>query len=136
MREFFNGWRRKVGCVVLVMACGLTSAWVRSKHTQDAVCFRLANRGQVLYSASGSIYYWTVPFSQVTPTEWPQWHRSLPSNLAYDGRLQVYDYLKPIRAMAFPYWPLTIPLTLLSAYLILWKPRPKPKPAAGSVTDA
>lgn len=32
------------------------------------------------------------------------------------------------RATAIPYWILTVPLTLLAAYLILWKP-PKPFPS-------
>lgn len=36
MRAFFKGWRQKVGCVVLVMACATGAAWVRSLFYLDS----------------------------------------------------------------------------------------------------
>jgi len=38
MREFFHGWRRKIGVVTLVMACVLMVGWVRSPETCDLLC--------------------------------------------------------------------------------------------------
>jgi hypothetical protein len=37
MREFFRGWRRKVGCVTLLLACMFTTCWVRSLTKWDEV---------------------------------------------------------------------------------------------------
>jgi len=35
MGDFFKGWRRKAGCVTLVMACTFAAAWVRSFIVED-----------------------------------------------------------------------------------------------------
>ncbi|MDB5345252.1 MAG: hypothetical protein JWP89_3629 [Schlesneria sp.] len=42
MREFFRGWRRKVGVVTLAMACALAILWGRSLIYGDSVT---VNRG-------------------------------------------------------------------------------------------
>ena len=41
-----------------------------------------------------------------------------------------YDEVE-FREWSIPYWSIAAPLTLLSASLILWKPRPKPKDILG-----
>lgn len=35
MREFLKGWRRKAGCVTLVVALGLMTVWMRSHYFVD-----------------------------------------------------------------------------------------------------
>src|SRR5690242_1489835 len=35
MREFFKGWRRKVGCALLLMACVFMVAWVQNRFYAD-----------------------------------------------------------------------------------------------------
>lgn len=40
MREFLHGWRRKVGCVTLLMACIVMGLWVRSRFYDDDFRFR------------------------------------------------------------------------------------------------
>ena len=35
MREFFRGWKRKLGVVSLVMACVFMAGWVRSSLLTD-----------------------------------------------------------------------------------------------------
>src|SRR5438105_3724804 len=35
MRDFFKGWRRKIGVLTLVMACVCMAAWVRSYSAED-----------------------------------------------------------------------------------------------------
>lgn len=82
MREFFNGWRRKVGCVALMVACWLMSLCLAQ---------RLNYPGGV--DAAGD-----------------------------DPGAQLF-------ALAFP-------LTLLSTYLILWKPRAKLKNAVAELSQA
>src|SRR5947209_2489025 len=37
MNNFFHGWRRRAGCVTLVMACVFMAGWVRSFKTADLV---------------------------------------------------------------------------------------------------
>ena len=53
MREFFKGWRRKAGCVTLVMVLLLTSAWIRSYVAGDVlrVEFRDSPRKALSYYA-------------------------------------------------------------------------------------
>ncbi len=43
MREFFRGWRRKLGCVTLALACIVTTLWVRSLSRVDDVFFPFGN---------------------------------------------------------------------------------------------
>lgn len=42
MREFFRGWRRKVGCLLLVMACLFMGLRVRSRFYEDDLRFRMS----------------------------------------------------------------------------------------------
>lgn len=53
MREFFKPWRRKLGVLVLVLACVLMAGWARSQRMIDELSvdvfghqhsFRFANR--------------------------------------------------------------------------------------------
>lgn len=37
MKEFFDGWRRKVGVASLAMACALMAMWLRSMVVSDLV---------------------------------------------------------------------------------------------------
>lgn len=41
MSEFFRGWRRKIGVVILVTACLLAMGWVRSLVIGDQVAFEI-----------------------------------------------------------------------------------------------
>lgn len=159
MREFFHGWRRKAGCVALVMACVLTTGWIRSQREFD--CFALTDNSWVhiiVQSAGGrltlffnslnsapAVYWWHGELSRdaepIDPMEDCvgcdiEWRRDWTGFTAVS--YSVKDGAEIIRTLSFifPYWSVVLPLTLLSAYLILWKTRKKPKPAAGSVTNA
>src|SRR5580698_5128736 len=48
MREFFRGWKRKVGVVTLLMACVLTVGWMRSWTITDWYIIR--GRDNALHS--------------------------------------------------------------------------------------
>ena len=41
MKEFFRGWRRKVGVVTLLMACVAMGGWVRSLYFIDSMAITL-----------------------------------------------------------------------------------------------
>ena len=125
MREFFNGWRRKVGCVLLVMALAVTGAWIRSVVVADTFLFAIGNQQYMAFSCDGTVEWFSWP---VAPSVGPQFiTRSVSlfdakfgwETLGLHGaRLHHHD-------STIEYWMLSPPLTLLSAYLILWKPRPK-----------
>jgi hypothetical protein len=67
-----------------------------------------------------------------------------PNNHTYDWRVELgifkiyrcHSVLRSMIAWEFSYWTLFPLLTLLSAYLILWKPRQTLKPDAESATNA
>lgn len=147
MRELFRGWRRKVGCMTLVMALVLAGIWVRSFNTFDIlVC--PARQQTTLVSGNGSIVWAKAWIAKDTkPFQLPKW-KAMPSKSQLffsDPALNInwircrfgsgYEYTDaPIRQISssywiFPFWSIVMPLTLLSAYLLLSKPRVA-KPAA------
>lgn len=136
MSEYFRGWRRKCGCVTLVLACAAAVGWVRSQAIIDIMIFRTGRHwvnaigsvenklfvGESLDSASARdrFEYLRVPtsvslFNQQT-YEW-YWHY---------GGFGVYESSELQSAGRFftiPYWSLVLPLTALSAWLLLSKQR-------------
>ena len=107
--EFFKGWRRKAGLVTLAMACVLAVAWMRSYVIEDRIVLSTTP------GASGQ-------------------HAPGAANMiaSRQGKLWLYHWMAAgLEEFAVPYWSLVLPLTLLSAWLILAKPR-KAKAATGS----
>ena len=151
MREFFRGWRRKAGCVTLVMATVLWAAWVRSLGGLDVTIFNNATTalasmpntvGLIIVNdgkSVGTSYFYENPLFY-EGTEW-SWHfcgfgigklkhTVLMAHIANDGTL-VHHNIPPVifaGLYTIPYWSVVIPLTLLSAYLLLWKPRKRTGP--------
>lgn len=41
MSEYFRGWRRKTGLVALLIACAMTSGWLRSRVKFDLFAFEI-----------------------------------------------------------------------------------------------
>jgi hypothetical protein len=114
MHTFFHGWRRKTGCVVLVVAIALTGCYVRSLRTVDAFAVVVANRQQLIFSTHGQIVWltWSPEMPQL-PTNWS----------SYDIDFEDDDTAPDDSDWSVSHWLVIAPLTLLSAYLILWKPR-------------
>jgi len=108
MREFFKGWRRKLGVLTLVIALSLTGMWGRSIV--------------IFYGDGLSV----TPFDEVYFFIGIRQHR-----LATYGSHIIWTGYNP-DARTGQTWDVTfpaiiIPLTLLSAYLLLSTPR-KPVP--------
>jgi hypothetical protein len=129
MREFFRGWRRKVGCMTLVMACVVMGGWLRSLACLDE--FWLEGLGQYheLILTDGSVHWivrdgmWNLDCSWTTYASHDRQART--KILEYLIRSEQYG-LNPDHHTSiwhFTILPVAIPLTLLSAYLILWEPR-------------
>ena len=145
MREFFRGWRRKVGCVTLLMACVLMGGWIRSLRVHDQLIVPRGDSVHIFASQNGMLGWArisqllaTIPFSWTSTTltgtmedSWDdaevhwRWHCC-----GFDigaatltAKSSIWGIKMEVEQWGVPYWSLTIPLTLLSAYLMLWKPR-------------
>jgi len=99
MLAFFHGWRRKMGVATLVFGCVFMALWVRSYAVFDSYEYRSNTH---LDSNAGAL-------SCVTDLY----------------RYQLATRPSPIVHWNIPYWSIVLPLTLLSAYLLLSKPRSK-----------
>jgi len=99
---YFKPWRRKIGMITLVLACLSAAGWARSISVEDVFSFG----GRQLRSHSGLIEEFV------------------------DTSIDLTDFFGQIRTTRVrvtywrvPYWSIVVPLTLLSAYLLLSKPR-------------
>ena len=157
MLTFFHGWRRKAGCVALVMACAVIGMWGRSQFYSDMVMSRVSghdaveivlhehfvcwnwiwdgekgpkrrfvkdSRGRIQATVSYLIdpkltVDWDIGSDQRPPM--PDASYSLNWIQFRLGLLSVDP--GEIRILTVPYWSVVWPLTLLSGFLILWKPR-------------
>lgn len=160
MREFFHGWRRKAGVVTLVMAMLLFGVWMRSYSVWDSIPIKDGISLHFIQSIHGGVC-WTrhVPSpsnsqmysSQNIPIRWTaqdadkshlhrywlqldvEWQRNwcrfhfAATTIGNPNDKTRHD------TWIIPYWSLVAPPTLLSAYLILWKPRSKPKNTAAEL---
>ncbi len=123
--EFFKGWRRKAGLVTLAMACVLMVGWMRSYLIIDAVSLGAVKQGQSLMSKGGRLGLTDQWFYDKDQLYWK-------SFTIAQARIMFPIHGGPdIRFWVVPYWSLVLPLTLLSAWLILAKPR-KAKAATGN----
>ena len=97
MREFFHGWRWTAGCVTLVMACVFMGACLKQRVERRS----------------------TLADFQV---RYPNHHLDEDGNTVFkiDGLSE--DFVYPKLSWA-PDLCVAVPLTLLSADLLLWKPR-------------
>lgn len=117
-----------------MLACALAGLWIRSVDTLDGVSFDLGSRGHAIASMHhGMIWYgwdnsavlvnWRIRSQHVDETDFRD--KSL-SVIARDWT--VYHRLENpeanTRVWSVPYWRIVVPLTLISASLILWKRRP------------
>ena len=145
MREFFRGWRRKCAVVTLLMACVFAAAWVRSLSTSDAILIpRTKSEFIRLDSRSGRFSWNKVYNAQVTiPKIIWRADAIVPTDedVVFDHSHYIYEWRwlwgtidvgrvhSPgdgrVRAkyVILPYWFITIPLALISAFLLLSRPR-------------
>jgi hypothetical protein len=97
MGEFFRGWRRKVGVVTLMVACMFMAMWVRGMSIWPAgEGFELR-----MELREAGIDFGLVHVHHLDATSW-------------NGSAMAFD---------IPYASIVIPLTLLSGYLLIIRPR-------------
>jgi hypothetical protein len=146
MWSYFRGWKHKLGVVMLLMACVSVGAWIRSLTDLDALIRLNAHDTHVVLSAEGT-FNWERMSPIVTPraSRWMYRHDSSNINegfdvpmgflgLGFDFRTQsdlvttagTAPYILESETWQIPYWSIVIPLTLISAWCLLTKPRTKP----------
>ena len=141
MHEFFQGWRRKAGLATLVMALVLTVAWMRSFVITDDLYLEFGKATHRVHSLHGCLC-WIMGNGQQSPMSF-QWSSGPPNphsepwdDIGYykgtwrlagvtigTGQMQLDFGWSKVNVVVAPYWSLVLPLTLLSAWLILRKTR-------------
>lgn len=121
MHEFFHGWRRKLGTVVLGIALVSSTAWTRSylkpaQHSLGSVFVWSVNGTVTLGRIVSQREYVTPGFIQDSTWNWAGF--TVGTYHQFYGRIEIIS-----EQLIAPYWSITTPMTLLSAYLLLWKPR-------------
>lgn len=156
MREFFRGWRRKAGCLTLVLACVLAAGWIRSYAHIDNLLLITDQTLNGVLSINGATTWgtnWMTDGSKQQFDTWLKWKTapvtplmnvSTPDGTTYHwkyslGGFQLYRYdwsrfNQSGMACTLPYWSIVIPLTLLSAWLLLSKQREAVSTARGEAT--
>jgi len=140
MGEFFKGWRRKAGCVILLVTFLFMVGWIRSLFWVDIVdlekCCWLGVLQTKVRLVSGSQLFALHGYDD---TSWkmitiPDGRRFEVSNRFFDWssregcNLQIMSNSKNMHPLVIQYWMPVLPLTLISAYLLLSKQRvAKPK---------
>ncbi|MBC8116025.1 MAG: hypothetical protein H7062_16685 [Candidatus Saccharimonas sp.] len=158
MGEFFKGWRRKAGLVTLAMALLFTIALMRSYVVSDTFYVSSGQTLHQLTSFAGALT-WTRSGGEdeTVPIQWQtnQISETFPSPWGWHGREVKYEwqwrgagfsigafsydaggYASWLRVdvLTISYSSLVLPLTLLSAWLILGKPQ-KAKTVAAAARD-
>lgn len=121
MSTFFHGWRRKLGCALLAMACVFTVLWVRSCIVIDNFAVRIGDRRLQVALHQGGAYLEVLDlstFGQLRGAPQYSW-RVRPADPSI--RSESWKLQGPIKCVPFRQFVLV--LGSLAAYLILWKPR-------------
>jgi len=142
MREFFRGWRRKTGCVTLLVACLLTGGWVRSLTRHDGINYRTGQQSdQRLISFQSAVHWCWLEGSadlHLFPTiDWYSFPHATNLMVNHPQRTWRWSYAgfgmhdftyagnATFTVLVIPYWSIVLPLIVLSAWLLFSKSRPQ-----------
>jgi len=79
MREFFRGWKRKLGVLTLLMALVAMAGWVRSLNIGDQ--FRIpsdnATHRFIVSQHEGLVWHYTQETGQIRLTRARKWYRPI-----------------------------------------------------------
>jgi hypothetical protein len=121
MKEFFRGWRRKAGTVTLVIALAMMGLWIRSRLVADQVVFPVGKYEIMILSSHGTFYC----FAKVWDPELGAVRTHSFGNVFTKSDLARFvEIVTSINHHLFiPQFSITIPLTLLAAYLLFIPPQ-------------
>lgn len=70
MKEFFQPWRRTVGCVTLVIACVFMGGWCRSMHFYNKLIFPVGAHAEVSVFSTNQFVGVGFELYEGRPLEW------------------------------------------------------------------
>jgi hypothetical protein len=70
MHTFFHGWRRKTGCITLVVSCALMGLWMRSQLAGDTWCWSVGHETEVVISENGMLSWWRLATQRPVARFW------------------------------------------------------------------
>jgi hypothetical protein len=128
MREFFRGRKRTLGVLTLAIVCLFTAGWVRSLFEIDAFNCELFDKSWNYFASADGKLTWMTSTSQkpgfsayeaamavgLPPEEDEVVSSSVFSTTAKNSRVKTTKYI-------FRYWHIVVPLTFISAWLLLSK---------------
>lgn len=147
MRELFTGWRRTIGWLMLLLACVLMGMWSRSLIFEDSwtklgeglgTTYFLASKNQEIVWAKQEGIIWGPDSAGYRSRKVSRGVIQKADDYKIRSRYNWMGFrveqgvtylegdfisLQRISIRTIPYWSLTLPPSLLAAYLILWKPK-------------
>jgi hypothetical protein len=127
MYSFFHGWRRKAGVVTLVVACAVFVVWIRSTIITDTLWIHSGTQFHQVHSCRG-FFWWESREAMATPRwKWTSYRTQYWEDVGSWTKIIRHDRTGSAKLVIIAYWPLVVIPTLLSAYLILWKPQKRVK---------
>lgn len=134
MGEYFKPWRRKIGIAVLALTCLFTLGWIRSRIVKDHfTCVSVPKPSFQIMSLDNYIgVVWRENYSggssgirllqsQFEPMSlWSEERGGWRWHILGIGKIQVDNFLY---AWLVHYAAIVLPLTAISAWLLLSKPR-------------
>jgi len=151
MGEFFRGWKRKLGVTTLMMALALMVGWSRSLNFYNKIRLPVGTHAEVFVVSTNHFVGVGFEFAEGSPPSLDFYEckveDTLPLNskdedevcnpLSYARNLEWisqwhgfgmggnFDELQSYWLMEWviTYWSITVPLTFISCWLLLSKPR-------------
>jgi len=149
MPHYFKPLRRKIGVVTLVLACLLMAGWVRSFAKSDSIIVSWQKTSYYFHSKRGVVtlarhtgswgkMYWfshnLLPSDKAVARTFTDagikedWRFDFGGVVIAEGTPKHEPGSTRIARLTFRYWMLVVPAAVLSAWLLLSKPR------AGEIT--
>lgn len=142
MREFFKGWRRKIGCALLVMPCVIMGMWVKGQLAYESMQWKITSSTRIQLELHRWYFHCNCAWARKSIEDgeddrtfkWVQGSESAPDSIE--------SAILPWCGVVFwsrwsglfvdiPYMPTVLILAAGSAYLILWNPRKRTEPEHG-----
>ena len=143
MGEFFKGWRRKFGLVTLLTACALMMVWVRNYVIRDSINVPTGNSSSLQLISGYHCLNIVAMWSSIPDKEMASFriyrHEQKEGVGIHAGEYMLAGSPSPFRPkwprfgdgsrfttlmiFSLPYWSIVVPLTLVSLWLLISRPR-------------
>lgn len=132
VHQFFHGWPRKAGCIVLLIAMALMGCWVRSRVVRDWLTITFRGEVHDVISFNGRIHWWASAINLNKRT-------SIERTCVFN-ETQIRQHMLTMRVWRawmeqsqgrewiIPYWSIVLLATMVSGSLLFWKPFPVRRP--------